>query len=138
MRPVARSLVVLGAVVGVVALVRAALPKGGPHEADGPDGIEIGPETTRLVEPLTTDGRIDYAAALNAVDAPPAADNAAIPLLAILGTDVLVGDRDAVRTLLGAPRDLPAVASFGPEPRAVWSTEPFSELAEPEREEGLR
>ena len=102
-----------GGVVFITVSILALLARGnpGPNAADmGP--LEIGPETTRIVAPLTDDGLVDYVVALNKTPAPDAADNAAIELLRVLGTEALVGDVPDVLARLGAPPGLPATGLF--------------------------
>ncbi len=92
-----------------------------------------GHATTRIVEPLAKDGSIDYVAAINAERAPPPEDNAAIPLLRILGTDTINGNRAEVLALLGAPDDLPTKGSFQLPEDYFGIYSDFSDLEEAER-----
>ncbi|MDJ0975232.1 MAG: hypothetical protein QNJ98_12280 [Planctomycetota bacterium] len=81
--------------------------------------LERGPlvfaeDTTRILGPRTEDGRPDYLAVLNDVTPPPAEENAAIPLLRVLGTNALVGGVEATLRRIGAPDDLPEESGFVP------------------------
>jgi len=119
-----------GAVVLVLCL------RNGPAAQPEPEGeaLEVGHETTRLTGPLTPDGRVDYAAALNAVGAPDPEENAAIPLLRLLGTNSLVGNRAEVLRLLRAPDDLPADGIFVPAPEDLPLSMSFLDMEPREQE----
>ena len=69
--------------------------------------LEIREDTTRLTEPVV-DGLVDYAQVLNDRPVPTVADNAAVPILRIVGAGVLIGNAARVLARLGAPADLPA------------------------------
>ena len=86
------ALVVLAGGVGYVVVSR--------HQAAQPIALPVDRETTHITEPLGPDGRVDFAAALNAGPIPAAEENAAIPLTRIVGTDVLIGDFVKIRALL--------------------------------------
>jgi hypothetical protein len=120
----------LGLLTGSVVL--AFCLRGGPSGRSGPapggETLEIGPDTTRLTGPLTPDGRVDYAAALNAGGAPDPEENAAIPLLRVLGTNALIGNREEVLRLLRAPEDLPADGIFLPAPEELPLFLDFEEM----------
>lgn len=108
---------------GVAAAILVLLLGASCGDSPKPVRLAIGYETTRLLEPQSPEGRIDYAAALNAAGAPPPQENAAVAIVRILGTDALVGDEEVVLAMLGAPPDLPAAGAFLPEPEDYWRAE---------------
>ena len=85
-------------------------------QAVQPTALVIGPETTRITRPLGPDGRVDFMGALNARPLPAPEENAAVPLLRVVGTGALIGDLEQIHALLGAPTDLPVEGSLEPKP----------------------
>ncbi len=96
-----------------------------------PAALPIERETTHRVEPLDAEGMVDYASILNAAVLPPHEQNAAIPLLRLLGTSAIQGDQDAVLARLGTPEDVPAEQGFELKPGALWELDEPEELTEP-------
>lgn len=95
-------------------------------QAARPTALPIARDTTYLTEPLDGMGRVDFAAALNGRPFPAAEENAAIPLMQVVGTDVLIGDLDATRALLGTDADLPTKGALVPQPEEP----PFFQMIE--------
>jgi len=77
-------------------------------QAVEPTALPVDRKTMHITEPLGPDGRVDFAAALNARPLPAPERNAAIFLLRLVGTEALVGDREQTLVLLRAPANLPA------------------------------
>ncbi|HET6427299.1 MAG TPA: hypothetical protein VFJ30_02730, partial [Phycisphaerae bacterium] len=73
-------------IVGLLALTAIFL-----HLPVPPPKLQVGPETTVLLGPLREDGTVDYAAALEAEASRgvTAENNAAIPLLRVLGPEII-------------------------------------------------
>jgi hypothetical protein len=92
----------------VAGLVASALFERSSPRVPQPEPFLIGYDTTRLTAPLGERGLVDYAAALNAAVACAPEENAAIPILRLLGTASLSGERTRVLALLEAPADLPS------------------------------
>jgi hypothetical protein len=67
-----------------------------------PAALEIGHATTRITQPRTPDGGVDFEAALNDGEAPPPEENAVVPLIRAAGTKILLGQRERVLQILGA------------------------------------
>ncbi|MGE0192744.1 MAG: hypothetical protein AB7T63_11975 [Planctomycetota bacterium] len=101
-------------IAGLVLIAVVVLVFGGEEELPplDPVPLEISYRTTRLTEPLTPGGHVDYLAVLNAGTPPPAEENATVALLRVLGTGVMRGRMQEGLDELGAPPGLPVEGSF--------------------------
>lgn len=103
-----------------------------------PAALPVDRETTFLTEPLGADGRVDYAAALNAMPLPPPEENAALPILEAVGTSALVGDPAASLARLGARADLPRDGLLVPYPLELGYLDPDAEAPSQEDQVAMR
>ncbi|MDJ0523642.1 MAG: hypothetical protein QNJ90_16350 [Planctomycetota bacterium] len=107
------------AILALMALVGVGYLVKGRMQATQPTAVPVELQTTHVTEPLDAEGRVDFLAALGASPMPAPDQNAAIPLLRALGTDSLLGEKQAILRQLGAPSDLPAPGLLVPRPDDV-------------------